>query len=75
MRGIFMKKLTTSILLALFSATIFMPTHVKASWLSKTWKKIEKFWDEAGKQNASTELLYGHQMPKVVSLLKMMEKR
>ena len=36
-----MKKLTTSILLALFSATILTPTHVEASWLSKTWKKIE----------------------------------
>lgn len=50
-----MKKLTTSILLALFSATIFTPTHVEASWLSKTWKKIEKSWNEAGTQNISTE--------------------
>ena len=50
-----MKKLTTSILLALFSATIFTPTHVEASWLSKTWKKIEKSWNEAGTQNTSTE--------------------
>ena len=49
-----MKKLTTSILLALFSATIFTPTHVEASWLSKTWKKVEKSWNEAGKQNSST---------------------
>ena len=49
-----MKKLTTSILLALFSATIFTPTHVEASWLSKTWKKIEKSWNEAGQQNSST---------------------
>ena len=70
-----MKKLTTSILLALFSATIFTPTHVEVSWLSKTWRKVEKSWNEAGKQNASTEFLYGHQMPKAVSLLKMMEKR
>ncbi len=50
-----MKKLTTSILVALFSATIFTPTHVEASWLSKTWKKIEKSWNEAGTQNTSTE--------------------
>ena len=49
-----MKKLTTSILLALFSATIFTPAHVEASWLSKTWKKVEKSWNEAGKQNSST---------------------
>ena len=49
-----MKKLTTSILLALFSATIFIPTHVEASWLSKTWKKVEKSWNEAGKQSTST---------------------
>ncbi len=49
-----MKKLTTSILLALFSATIFTPAHVEASWLSKTWKKIEKSWNEAGQQNGST---------------------
>ena len=49
-----MKKLTTSILLALFSATIFTPTHVEASWLSKTWKKVEKSWNEAGKQSTST---------------------
>lgn len=49
-----MKKLTTSILLALFSATIFTPSHVEASWLSKTWKKVEKSWNEAGKQNSST---------------------
>ncbi len=49
-----MKKLTTSILLALFSATIFTPAHVEASWLSKTWKKVEKSWNEAGKQSGST---------------------
>lgn len=49
-----MKKLTTSILLALFSATIFTPAHVEASWLSKTWKKVEKSWNEAGKQSSST---------------------
>ncbi|EGS34599.1 hypothetical protein [Veillonella sp. oral taxon 780] len=49
-----MKKLTTSILLALFSATIFTPTHVEASWLSKTWKKVEKSWNEAGKRSGST---------------------
>ena len=49
-----MKKLTTSILLALFSATIFTPTHVEASWLSKTWKKVEKSWNEAGQQSNST---------------------
>lgn len=49
-----MKKLTTSILLALFSATLFTPTHVEASWLSNTWKKIEKSWNEAGKQSSST---------------------
>ena len=49
-----MKKLTTSILLALFSATLFTPSHVEASWLSKTWKKVEKSWNEAGKQSSST---------------------
>ena len=49
-----MKKLTTSILVALFSVTIFTPTHVEASWLSKTWKKVEKSWNEAGKQSGST---------------------
>ena len=49
-----MKKLSASILLALFSATIFTPTHVEASWLSKTWKKVEKSWNEAGKQSGST---------------------
>ena len=49
-----MKKLTTSILLALFSATLFTPTHVEASWLSKTWKKVEKSWNESGKQSSST---------------------
>ena len=49
-----MKKLTTSILLALFSVTIFTPTHVEASWLSKTWKKVEKSWNEEGKQSTST---------------------
>ena len=50
-----MKKLTTSILLTLFSATIFTPTHVDASWLSKTWKKIEKSWNEAGQRNRPIE--------------------
>lgn len=50
-----MKKLTTSILLALFSATIFTPTHVEASWLSKTWKKMEKSWNESGTHNTVTE--------------------
>ena len=50
-----MKKLTTSILLALFSATIFIPTHVEASWLSKTWEKIEKSWNESGTHNTATE--------------------
>lgn len=49
-----MKKLSTSILLTLFSATIFTPTHVEASWLSKTWKKIEKSWNEAGQQSESS---------------------
>lgn len=56
MRGTFMKKLTTSVLLALFSAAIFTPTHVEASWLSKAWEKIEKSWNEAGKQSESTEM-------------------
>ena len=50
-----MKKLTTSILLALFSATIFTPTHVEASWLSKTWEKIEKSWNESGTHTTATE--------------------
>lgn len=49
-----MKKITTSILIALFSVTIFTPAHVEASWLSKTWKKVEKSWNEAGKQSSST---------------------
>ena len=49
-----MKKLSTSILLTLFSATIFTPTHVEASWLSKTWEKIEKSWNEAGQQSESS---------------------
>lgn len=48
-----MKKLTTSILLVLFSATIYTPTHVEASWLSKTWKKIENSWNEAGQQSST----------------------
>ena len=50
-----MKKLTTSILLALFSATIFTPTHVEASWLSKMWKKVEKSWNESGAHTTVTE--------------------
>ena len=50
-----MKKLTTSILLALFSATIFASIHVEASWLSKTWKKIEKSWNEFGVHTIVTE--------------------
>ena len=54
-RGAIMKKLTTSILIVLFSSTIFTPTHVEASWLSKTWKKIEKSWNEAGTHNTATE--------------------
>ena len=49
-----MKKLTISFLLALFSVTIFIQTHVEASWLSKAWKKVEKSWNEAGKQSTST---------------------
>lgn len=40
-----MKKLTTSIVLALFSATVFAPTHVDASWLSKSLKKFEASWN------------------------------
>ena len=35
-----MKKLTTSILLAVFSATIFTPVPAEASWLSKTLGKV-----------------------------------
>ena len=49
-----MKKLTTSILLALFSATIFTPTHVEASWLSKSWKKLEKVWNETSERNKAS---------------------
>ena len=49
-----MKKLTTSILLALFSATIFMPTHVEASWLSKSLKKLEKVWNETSERNKAS---------------------
>lgn len=50
-----MKKLTTSIVLVLFSATVFAPTHVDASWLSKFWKKLEKSWNEAGQRNRPIE--------------------
>ena len=35
-----MKKLTTSILLAVFSATVFTPAPAEASWLSKTLGKV-----------------------------------
>ena len=35
-----MKKLTTSILLAIFSATVFTPAPAEASWLSKTLGKV-----------------------------------
>ena len=35
-----MKKLTTSILLAVFSATVFTPVPAEASWLSKTLGKV-----------------------------------
>ena len=49
-----MKKLTTSILLALFSATIFIPTHVEASWLSKSLKKLEKVWNETSERNKAS---------------------
>lgn len=35
-----MKKLTTSILLAVFSATIFTPAPAEASWLSKALGKV-----------------------------------
>lgn len=49
-----MKKLTTSILLALFSATIFTPTHVEASWLSKSLKKLEKVWNETSERNKAS---------------------
>ncbi len=54
-RGAFMKKLTTSILLALFSATIFTPAHVEASWLSKSWKKLEKVWNETSERNKASK--------------------
>ena len=50
-----MKKLTTSIVLVLLSATVFTPTHVDASWLSKSWEKLEKAWNEAGQRNRSIE--------------------
>lgn len=40
-----MKKLTISIVVALFGATVFTPTHVDASWLSKTLKKFEASWN------------------------------
>ena len=49
-----MKKLTTSILLALFSATVFTPSHVEASWLSKSWKKLEKVWNETSERNKAS---------------------
>ncbi len=49
-----MKKLTTSILLALFSATILTPTHVEASWLSKSLKKLEKVWNETSERNKAS---------------------
>ena len=35
-----MKKITTSILLAVFSATVFTPVPAEASWLSKTLGKV-----------------------------------
>ena len=40
-----MKKLTISVVVALFGATVFAPTHVGASWLSKTLKKFEASWN------------------------------
>lgn len=50
-----MKKITSTILLAVFSATVFTPAPAEASWLSKTWKKLEKSWNEAGQSNSSSE--------------------
>ena len=51
-----MKKLTISIVLALFGATVFTPTHVDASWLSKTLKKFEASWNAmAERERASKE--------------------
>ena len=51
-----MKKLTTSIVVALFSATVFAPAHVDASWLSKTLKKFEASWNAmAERERASKE--------------------
>ena len=46
-----MKKITSAIMLAVFSATFFAPTSADASWLSKSWKKLEKAWNEAGERN------------------------
>ena len=49
-----MKKLTTSIVLALFSATVFAPTHVDASWLSKTLKKFEASWNAMAERDRAS---------------------
>lgn len=58
-----MKKLTTSIVLALFSATVFAPTHVDASWLSKTLKKFETSWNAmAERERASRDDSSGNEV-------------
>ena len=49
-----MKKLTTSIVLALFSATVFAPAHVDASWLSKTLKKFEASWNAMAERDRAS---------------------
>ena len=49
-----MKKITTSIVLALFSATVFAPAHVDASWLSKTLKKFEASWNAMAERDRAS---------------------
>lgn len=51
-----MKKLTTSILLAIFSATVFTPASAEASWLSKSEKKLEAVRDKTEQRNTFLEV-------------------
>ena len=40
-----MKKVICSVMLGMFIAGVTAPVPVEASWLSKTWKKIENSLD------------------------------
>ena len=51
-----MKKLTTSILLATFSATVFTPAPAEASWLSKTLKKFEASWNAMAERERASKV-------------------